>query len=74
MTVTPGWIVRVAGLFSTTMREVGEMLYQNESDYVFDSTRFERRFTFAPTPYEEGLRETVRQMRAGAGTVPARPA
>jgi nucleoside-diphosphate-sugar epimerase len=74
MTVTPGWIVRVAGLFSTTMREVGEMLYQNESDYVFDSTRFESRFTFAPTPYEEGLRETVRQMRAGAGTVPARPA
>ena len=41
------------------MRELAEMLYQNDRDYVFDSTRFEERFRFTPTPYEEGIRSTV---------------
>jgi len=63
ITVTPRWMVRVGGLFSTLLREVGEMLYQNEADYVFDSSKFERRFAFTPTPYEEGIRETARRMR-----------
>ena len=44
------------------------MLYQNDSDYLFDSSKFESRFRFAPTPYEEGIRETVR----GFGRPPAR--
>ncbi len=61
-TVTPRWVMRAAGVFDTLMREVGEMLYQNETDYVFDSSRFERRFAFIPTPYEQGIRETVRRM------------
>jgi nucleoside-diphosphate-sugar epimerase len=74
MSVTPRWLVRTAGVFSTIMREVGEMLYQNESDYVFDSTRFEERFAFTPTPYEEGIRETVRRMRAPGDAGSARPA
>jgi nucleoside-diphosphate-sugar epimerase len=64
--VTPAWVVRGAGLFITTMREVGEMLYQNEDDYVFDSTKFEQRFGFTPTPYAEGVRETVHWMRERA--------
>jgi nucleoside-diphosphate-sugar epimerase len=66
VTIMPSWLVRGAGLVNTRMRELGEMLYQNEADYVFDSTRFERRFAFTPTPYEKGIRETIRQMRAVA--------
>ncbi len=66
--VTPGWMVRMAGLVDTTLREVGEMLYQNEEDYVFDSSKFAARFSFAPTPYAEGVREAVRRLRrSGAG-------
>ncbi len=65
LTVTPRWQIRTAGVFSTMLREVGEMLYQAEADYVFDSSKFERRFAFTPTPYEEGIRETVRWMRNG---------
>jgi nucleoside-diphosphate-sugar epimerase len=64
ITVTPRWMVRVGGLVSTLLREVGELLYQNEADYVFDSSKFERRFAFTPTPYEHGIREMVRRMRA----------
>jgi nucleoside-diphosphate-sugar epimerase len=67
LTVMPGWVVRAAGVFSPLLREVGEMVYQSEREYVFDSTKFEGRFSFTPTPYEEGIRETVRWMRRTAG-------
>lgn len=53
------WMVRVAGLFNATIRELNEMLYQYEVAYVFDSTKFEKRFGFAPTPYERGIAETA---------------
>jgi nucleoside-diphosphate-sugar epimerase len=41
------------------MKELGEMLYQNEFPYVFDSSKFEKAFQFKPTPYEEGIRQTA---------------
>ncbi len=65
LTVTPGWLVRAGGAFSTLLRELGEMLYQNDRDYLFDSSKFERRFAFAPTTYEEGIRASVRALRGG---------
>ncbi len=68
-TVVPAWTVRAAGIFSTLMRELGEMLYQNDSDYLFDSSKFERRFGFTPTTYEDGIRTTARTFR-----VPSRAA
>ena len=37
-------MVRLMGLFVPVMREVSEMMYQSDRDYVFDSTKFERRF------------------------------
>jgi nucleoside-diphosphate-sugar epimerase len=66
ITVTPRWMIRAAGVFNTLLREVGEMLYQNEGDYEFDSSKFEKRFAFAPTPYEAGIRAAVGQMRRAA--------
>lgn len=51
--------LRLGGLFDSTIRELPEMLYQNRSDYVFDSTKFERHFSFEPTSYEQGITETV---------------
>jgi nucleoside-diphosphate-sugar epimerase len=70
MSVTPGWVIRTAGVFDRLMRELGEMLYQNEGDYVFDSSKFETHFRFTPTPYEQGIRETVRRMRGSAQAAP----
>ncbi len=69
--VVPSWTIRAAGIFSGLMRELGEMLYQNDRDYVFDSTKFERRFTFVPTTYDAGIRETVTWLKdRRAGTPP----
>jgi nucleoside-diphosphate-sugar epimerase len=62
----PGWTIKLAGIFSPMMRELGEMLYQNDRDYIFDSSKFERRFGLAATPYAEGIAETVRAFRRSA--------
>jgi hypothetical protein len=40
-----------------------EMIYQNDSDYLFDSSKFEKTFDFKPTSYAQGIRETVKSMR-----------
>ena len=55
-------MLRVMGLFSKEMREIPEMLYQNTQDYVFDSSKFERRFNFSPTSYKEGIQAVVEGM------------
>jgi len=41
------------------MKEMPEMMYQYNRDYYFDSTKFEKRFNFTPTTYQEGVRLTV---------------
>ncbi|MGZ4807811.1 MAG: NAD-dependent epimerase/dehydratase family protein [Thermoanaerobaculia bacterium] len=56
------WMMRVAGLFNRTIGEVVETLYQYEGPYVFDSSKFNRRFSFSPTPYERGVEETARHL------------
>jgi nucleoside-diphosphate-sugar epimerase len=57
------WMVQMAGLFNGIVRESIEMLYQNDSDYLFDSSKFEGAFNFKPTPYAQGIKETVKSMR-----------
>ena len=53
------FMMRILGLFIPAMSEMVEMMYQYESDYIFDSSKFEHRFNFTPTPYEEGIKEIV---------------
>lgn len=51
--------------FVPVLREVREMLYQNDGDYVFSSERFQRRYPdFRITPYAEGLEAMVRSLQA----------
>ncbi len=49
-------MVRGLGLFMPIMKEMVEMYYQYDRDYVFNSTKFENRFSFKPTPYEDGIK------------------
>lgn len=55
----PKFLVRIMGLFMPIMREMVEMMYQNDRDYVFDSSKFEKKFEMRPTPYAEGIKEIV---------------
>ena len=48
-------MLKVVGWFNPLVGELYEMLYQNDSSYVFDSTKFARAFEFAGTPYSEGI-------------------
>jgi nucleoside-diphosphate-sugar epimerase len=56
-------MLRIAGLFDTNIRESYEMLYQNDSDYIFDSSKFNGAFGFRPASYAEGARATARAYR-----------
>ena len=49
-------IVTLMGIFIPIMRELKEMLYQYDRDYVFDSQKFNQRFDFTPTSYAEGVK------------------
>jgi nucleoside-diphosphate-sugar epimerase len=57
------WMVRLGGLFSSDVAETAEMLYQYELPYRFDSTKIARAFGLHPTPYAEGIRQTVAWLR-----------
>jgi nucleoside-diphosphate-sugar epimerase len=55
----PKFLVRLLGWFVPIMREMVEMMYQYDREYVFDSSKFAERFDFQPTPYREGIRTIV---------------
>jgi hypothetical protein len=58
--VLSGPMVRLAGLFKPTVGEIYEMLYQNDSPYLFDSSKFEGAFAMSGTSYLDGIRSTAR--------------
>lgn len=66
LSILPKWMLRPLGLFIPIMKEMPEMMYQYERDYFFDSSKFTDRFGIKPSPYEEGVRETVRAYRGNA--------
>lgn len=56
----------IPSLFVPILRELKEMMYQFENDYVFDSSKFQKRFPdFAITSYTDGIAATVVAARAG---------
>jgi nucleoside-diphosphate-sugar epimerase len=52
------------GLFDKVIKENNEMLYQNDSDYLFDSSKFEKAFNYTPISYEEGIINTAKSLRS----------
>ena len=61
--VVKKWMAQMLGLFKKVIKENNEMLYQNNSDYLFDSTKFEKAFNFKPISYEEGIINTAKSMK-----------
>jgi hypothetical protein len=59
LVVMPMWMIKIAGIFVPVLKEMREMMYQYDRDYFFDSSKFDKRFNFKTTTYQEGVRITV---------------
>ncbi len=57
--VASSFIVKLLGLFHPLMREMPEMMYQYDRDYVFNSDKFSKHFNVKATSYITGIREIV---------------
>lgn len=72
-TAVSAGMLRLAGLFNPMIRELGEMLYEYKAPYLIDGSKYLRAFGGAPTPHQEGIRQTVswyRDHRAGMARNP----
>lgn len=59
VSVMPLWLIKTLGLFIPVLKEMPEMIYQYDRDYIFDSSKFERKFDFRITTYQEGVKKAV---------------
>lgn len=59
----PVWLIKILGLFIPIMKEFPEMNYQYEQDYIFDSTKFEKRFGITATTPKEGIRILIENLK-----------
>mgnify|MGYP002628767735 CR=1 FL=1 len=55
------FMVRILGLFMPIMRELVEMMYQYDRDYIFDSSKYEKRFNINPTSYADGIKAIIKK-------------
>ncbi|MFM9985060.1 MAG: NAD-dependent epimerase/dehydratase family protein [Flavobacteriales bacterium] len=63
--VVSRWMIRMIGLFVPVLKESVEMLYQFDRDYIFDSSKFNKRFPdFKTTSYENGVKEIFDDYRS----------
>ncbi len=58
------WMLKLVGLFTPTVREVTEMLYEFTAPFVMDSSRFQKQLGMAPTPHAESVKRTLDWFRA----------
>ncbi len=61
--VAPLWMLKIIGWFIPVMKEFPEMMYQFDRDYIFDSTKFEKRFGIQATPPAEGIKRMIQAMQ-----------
>jgi nucleoside-diphosphate-sugar epimerase len=59
----PVWLIKILGLFMPIMKEFPEMIYQYEQDYIFDSTKFEKRFGIVATAPKDGIRILIENLK-----------
>lgn len=69
VSVAPGWMIGLAGLLSPQLRELKELIYEFDRDFVVDSTRFETAFGIRATPLHEALARTLDWFRS-TGALP----
>lgn len=59
----PAFMINLLGIFVPVMREFPELLYQYEQDYIFDSSKFEKRFGITATPPAAGIKKLIENLK-----------
>lgn len=59
----PKILIQILGLFVPIMKEFPEMLYQYDQDYIFDSSKFEKRFGIQATDPATGIKKLVEAIK-----------
>lgn len=59
LSTAPRFAIALLGRFDENVRELQEMLYQFERDFVMDSSRFESTFGAQPTPLAQAIGQTL---------------
>jgi nucleoside-diphosphate-sugar epimerase len=54
--------LKILGLINKDLKELGEMLYQYDRDYVFNSSKFEKTFDLKPTHYSPHYSQGIKQI------------
>jgi nucleoside-diphosphate-sugar epimerase len=61
-TILKKWMVYLAGIFNPFVKEIIELLYQWEDDYLFDCSKFNKRFPdFKTTALAGGITEIINE-------------
>ena len=55
LSILPKAMMTLLGWFMSPIKELKEMSYQYERDYLFDSSKIEKRFGIAPTPIKQQI-------------------
>lgn len=53
------FMLKMMGIFVPVFKEMIEMNYQYDRDYIFNSNKFESKFNFKPTSYKDGIKQIV---------------
>ena len=62
--VLKNWMIRLISLFNSGMKETLEILYRYKTDYIFDSSKFKRRFPdYKITTYQDGITEIIDEIK-----------
>ncbi len=61
--IAPPLMLRVLGLFNSDVRELREMLYQFNSPFIVDASKYERAFGAVTTPMNEAVSTTYNWFR-----------
>jgi nucleoside-diphosphate-sugar epimerase len=56
------FMIGLVGLFVPLVKELKEMSYQYDQEYFFDSSKFEKRFSFKPISYSEGIKAIAKAL------------
>lgn len=62
----PLWMLKAAGMFNATIRELPEVLYQVERPFILDSSAYTTTFNVPATPLEQTLGDLVAHFRQAA--------